>query len=82
MSGLDERLYRCFDVIFEGLSSDQIRAASIETLPSWDSLASVTLVAVIEQEFNVQIDPLDLPELTSFSAVKIYISTRINLSAS
>jgi acyl carrier protein len=40
-------------------------------------LAAVTLVAVIEQEFSVQIDPLDLPELSSYGAVKAYVKNQL-----
>lgn len=34
----------------------------------WDSLSSVTLAAVIEEEFGVSIDPENLAELNSFEA--------------
>jgi hypothetical protein len=33
----------------------------------------VTLVAVIEQEFDVQIDLMELPELTSYEAMRNYL---------
>ena len=34
----------------------------------WDSLSSVTLAAVIEEEFGVSIDPDELAQLNSFAA--------------
>ncbi|MGD0182208.1 MAG: acyl carrier protein [Terriglobales bacterium] len=81
MNELEDRLIRCFDLVFHGLNPNQIRGASVQTLPAWDSLASATLVAVLEQEFNVQIDPLDLPELTSFLSAQAYISDKLNDAA-
>jgi acyl carrier protein len=77
MPELDERLVRCFASVFPALSPDQIRTASVESVPDWDSLATVTLVAVLEQEFNVQIDLLSSPELTSFAGVRDYMCTRV-----
>jgi acyl carrier protein len=69
----DARLIRCFASVFPDVRDDQIPATSVETLPQWDSLAGITLVAVIEEEFGVAIDPLDLPELGSFVAVEAYL---------
>ncbi|MGA3327467.1 MAG: acyl carrier protein [Terriglobia bacterium] len=70
----DDRLVRCFASVFPALTPEEIRAASAESVAAWDSLASVTLVAVIQQEFGVEIDILDLPELTSFEAWRTYLS--------
>jgi len=78
---LDARLIRCFASIFDGLTTDQIRTISVETQPNWDSLASVTLAAVLEEEFNIQVDPFDMPQLASFSAVKVYITSKLDSSS-
>jgi acyl carrier protein len=77
MSELDDRLTRCFASVFPGLSSDQIHSASVETVPAWDSLAAVTLIAVLEQEFDTQIDLMEMPELTSYQAVRDYLQRQI-----
>lgn len=73
MVEIDDRLMRCFASVFSALSPDQIRNASVESLPAWDSLAAVTLIAVLEQEFDAQIDLMELPELTSYDAVRGYM---------
>jgi acyl carrier protein len=77
MPELDDRLARCFASVFPALSPDQIRAASVETVPEWDSLAAVTLIAVLEEEFNTQIDLMEMPELTSYQAVRDYLQKQI-----
>ena len=77
MPDVDDRLTRCFASVFPGLSPEEIRAASIESVPTWDSLAAVTLVAVLEQEFDTQIDIMELPELTSYDAVRDYLLKQI-----
>ena len=76
MSGQTERLVRCFRAVFPDLSNDAIAAASVATMPQWDSLAMVTLVALLEREFAIKIDPLDLVECDSFAAVSDYLRER------
>jgi len=73
MSELESRLIRCFSSVFSALTPEEIRAASAQSLAAWDSLAAVTLAAVVQQEFSVQIDLLDLPELDSFTAFQVYL---------
>lgn len=73
MSELESRLIRCFSSVFPALMLEEIRAASAQSLAAWNSLAAATLVAVIEQEFSVQIDLFDLPELDSFEAFQTYL---------
>jgi acyl carrier protein len=73
---LTDRLVRCFAAVFEGMSQEELQVATVESLEQWDSLASVTLLAVLEEEFEVTIDDLDLPGLTSFDAVHAYIGGR------
>jgi acyl carrier protein len=73
MSEQEDRLARCFASVFPGLMPEEIRTASAESVAAWDSLAAVTLVAVVQQEFGVEINPLDLPELSSFDALRTYL---------
>lgn len=68
MDDIARRLERCFQISFPGLSLDQIATVEAEGLEAWDSLKFVTLIAMIEEEFGVQIDPMDWPELGSYSA--------------
>ena len=73
MDETENRLIRCFSSIFPDLTTDQIRSASVDSVPAWDSLAAVTLVAVLQEEFGLQINLIDLPELVSFVAVQNYV---------
>jgi acyl carrier protein len=77
MPELDDRLTRCFASVFPSLPPDQIPTASVESVAAWDSLAAVTLIAVLEQEFDTQIDLMELPELTSYQAVHDYLQRQI-----
>lgn len=76
MSDQTGRLVRCFRAVFPDLPADAITAASVATMPQWDSLAMVTLVALLEREFAIKIDPLDLVECDSFVAIGDYLRER------
>jgi len=73
MSEYESHLLRCFASVFPGLKQEELRSASAESLGIWDSLSSVTLAAVIQEEFNVEIDPDVLPRLDSFEAFRTYL---------
>ena len=66
-------LRRCFAAVFPELPDDEIPGASVDSVPEWDSLASLTLIALLEEEFRVQISELDLPELRSYADVRDYL---------
>jgi acyl carrier protein len=73
MSEQEDRLIRCFASVFPGLSRDEIRAINSESTGNWDSLSTVTLAAVFQEEFNVEIDPEVIPKLDSFEAFRTFL---------
>jgi acyl carrier protein len=73
MDNLENRLMRCFSSVFPDLNEQQIRNASADSLPAWNSLAAVTLVALLQEEFGLQVNLAELPSLVSFSAVQNYV---------
>jgi acyl carrier protein len=66
MNTARERLAKCFAAVFPELNSDEVQRASTLTVGSWDSVAAVTLVSTIEEEFGIEINPDALEELVSF----------------
>jgi len=68
-----DRLAQCFVAVFPDLSAEQAASASNETLATWDSLATVTLVNLIEEEFRLQIDPEDFGEIQSFAKAEALV---------
>lgn len=76
MRDQDERLIRCFASVLPALTEEEIEDASSDSVGTWDSLCSVTLAAVIQEEFDVEIEPDALPNLDSFRAFRDYLSTR------
>ncbi len=51
------RLAQCFRMVFPNLKEDaDIFAATQATVPEWDSVAAITLVNVLEEEFQIVMD--------------------------
>jgi acyl carrier protein len=77
MNELQTRLITCFTRVFPGLPEDKLRSATPQSLAEWDSVAAISLVNVIEEEFNTEIDFEHLAELDSFDAIANYLTERI-----
>jgi acyl carrier protein len=56
--------------VFHMDPSDVTDQTSNETLPEWDSMAHVSLIAGLEEEFKVSIAITDAMEMTSVSRIK------------
>jgi acyl carrier protein len=78
MSDLRQRLSACFSSIFPDLSDKEIPLATMNSVDGWDSLATVTLIAVVEEEFGVQVSPDDLEQFASFELIVDYLQRRAN----
>jgi len=76
MDEIRQRLMKCFQVVFPALPQEKISGASPETVAEWDSVAGLTLMNVIEDEFGVQIDLDDLAGLDSFERYRAYLEKR------
>jgi acyl carrier protein len=71
-----QRLTNCFQVAFPDLPPEAITAASTATIAAWDSVAAITLMNVIEDEFGFEMDLDDLADLESFDKVCAYVQKR------
>jgi acyl carrier protein len=74
MNDLKNRLSGCFGAVFPGRSAEELMRADRETMQEWDSLASITLLTVVQEEFQVTIDLFDLEKFGSFSALLEYLA--------
>lgn len=69
MPELQTRLVGCFATVFPTLDESEIQRASHTSVANWDSLATVTLVSVVEEEFGLSIPPEDFEYMISFDLV-------------
>ena len=73
MAELESRLVNCFATAFPELARQEIPSASMASLASWDSLAGITLLSLIEEEFGIAISPDDSADLISLELIFDYL---------
>jgi acyl carrier protein len=76
MDDTKTKLVECFQIVFPDLNAKNIPQATQETVADWDSVAAITLVSVIEEQFGIELDLDDLAELDSFEKVCTYLDQR------
>jgi acyl carrier protein len=77
MNDVRDRLLKCFSTNFPTHPSSTLAQADTTNIEEWDSVASVTLFALIEEEFGVELDVEALGQLTSFKTVLDYLEERV-----
>ena len=75
-----ERLVNCFSAVFPDLTAEEIVVASPASVGSWDSVASITLMSVLEEEFGISIEPEDIEQLVSFELILNYLQQEKSVS--
>jgi acyl carrier protein len=73
-----DKLMNCFRVVFSNLPESGIPNASVATVAAWDSVAGITLLQVISEEFQIDVDLDQLADLDSFEALAEYLSVTLN----
>jgi acyl carrier protein len=81
MQTVEQRLESVFAVVFPELSPEQLRSASQGSVETWDSVAAITLMNLIEEAFGVEMDFGDVAELTTFSQIAEYLKGKLTHTA-
>jgi acyl carrier protein len=77
MDDIKKRLIGCFQIVFPDLPESDIPLLSQTTAASWDSVAAITLLNVLEDEFAIEMDLDQVAELDSFDKVYTYLEKRL-----
>lgn len=76
MSSIEERLLSVFQAAFPTASVDELRHADATTLDDWDSMATLTVISLVQEEFDVDIEPDEAVELLSFKKLEEFLSSK------
>lgn len=76
MHNSEQQLVKIFETVFPDLPSQAVPTASQDSTPNWDSVAAITLMNLIEEEFSIQMDFGEVAELTSFPKILEYVNER------
>ncbi len=75
MRNLERRLLGCLQAVFPSLSPNDIPRASAQSVEAWDSLATATLMALVQEEFGISVAPEDLERFVSFREIVHYLES-------
>lgn len=81
MDDVRDRLARCFLAVFPGLTAGELPLAEPSTVEGWDSVASVTLMAAVEEEFGVSFDIQEAAALMSYGKMLDFLKDGAGASA-
>lgn len=73
---LRSRVDRCFSNVFPGLPAEELARASTASLGTWDSVAQVTLLSSIGEEFGLDFELQDFEELVSYPLIVDYLESK------
>lgn len=65
MSDIEQRLYDCTQLVAPEMDTTLFRSSEFSNIEGWDSLKTVTLVTIIEEEFEIEIPFERLADITS-----------------
>lgn len=80
MHDVRQRLAKCFSAVFPELSPEDLRKTSDYPGIDWDSLSAVTLLAVVQEEFGIDLELHDM-ESASFAGILERVSEAIQNKA-
>lgn len=73
MDDVEGRLAKCFSEVLPELTAEEITQASADSVTGWDSVTTVTLIAVIEDEFDLCVEIEDPAQFDSFHGILNYL---------
>ena len=72
-----ERLINCFATVFPNISRSDIPSITQENIAAWDSIAHVTLISLIGEEFGIDLDFEEFDGATSFASILEVLRARM-----
>ncbi len=72
---MEERILECLKTAFELDNVDD--TCSQKTCEKWDSMGQLNLVAELEMEFDISLEPEEIGEMKSFDDIKRILSAKL-----
>jgi acyl carrier protein len=77
MTNIQSRVCQCFLNVFPDLAAADLPRASQAALSQWDSVAHVTLLSVISEEFQIELDYESFESLTSYLLIVEFVERHV-----
>lgn len=72
---MEERILECLKMAFELDNVDD--TCSQKTCEKWDSMGQLNLVAELEMEFDISLEPEEIGDMKSFDDIKRILSAKL-----
>jgi acyl carrier protein len=69
MNDIKDKVAQCFSSVFPNLRAEEIPSASQSSIAAWDSVAQVTLLSAVSEEFGLDFELDDFEQLVSYSLI-------------
>ncbi len=76
MNAVKDRLALCFSNVFLEIRQEELPRASTASIAAWDSVAHVTLLSSIAEEFGLEFGVEQFDELVSYALILDYLETQ------
>lgn len=76
MTNIKDRVNICFSNVFPSIRPEEIPGASTASLAAWDSVAHVTLLSSVAEEFGVDLEVEDFDDLVSYALIVDYLEKK------
>ena len=76
MSNVSERLIKVFAAVFPELTPEEILVASPASVASWSSLATINIVSLVEEEFEIDVPPDRFEDMGSFELILDFLKQK------
>ena len=77
MTNIPSRVSQCFLNVFPDLAAADLPRVSQAALPQWDTVAHVTLLSAISEEFQIELDDESFESLTSYLLVVDFVESQV-----
>ena len=74
MTDIESKVSAVFSNVFPDLPESAIPQASQDSVSQWDSIAHVTLLSAVAEEFGIELDFQGEEELNSWAAIVAWVA--------
>ena len=77
MNNIEQRVAQCFLNVFEDVKEKDLARASQASIPQWDSVAHVTLLSAVAEEFSLELEDESFEALTSYALILDFVEGQV-----
>ena len=78
MNNIDSRVKKVMSAVFNISIEEITRQSSHDTIESWDSLQSMTLVVALEEEFDLLFSENDIAKMIDYDSIITIVQRELN----